>query len=312
MEKAVAKRPIDTLKLMLSERSIQEQFQNALKENSGPFIASIIDIYAGDTYLQKCEPRLVVMECLKAATLKLPINKSLGFVYIVPYKDKPQMQIGYKGFIQLAMRTGQYRIINAGAVLDGITVERDLLTGSIHFTGSPASDKVQGYFAYFELLNGFSKAMYMTTEEVIAHAKRYSKSFNSEQGAWKLNFEAMAIKTPLRLLLGRYGIMSTEMQKVIEAEVEDEVQHDVTEHANQDVIDVDPETGEIVEPTSQLETDEQANTKATKQLEKASGKEQPKCAGCGTTKNVAPNENGDYFCEACMTGKGKPTTQAPF
>src|SRR5438270_725219 len=111
---------IEVLKNIMKAPSIQEQFNNVLKDNSGVFVASIIDLYNSDTYLQNCEPKQVVMEALKAAVLKLPINKNLGFAYIVPFKKNgvqiPQMQIGYKGLIQLAMRTGQYRNINADVV----------------------------------------------------------------------------------------------------------------------------------------------------------------------------------------------------
>src|SRR3954465_2344917 len=105
---------IDSLKKMLEAPSVTEQFKNALAENSGPFVASIIDLFNGDSNLQACDPKQIVMEALKAAILKLPIIKSLGFAYIVPYKKSgvmvPQFQIGYKGLIQLAMRTGEYRI----------------------------------------------------------------------------------------------------------------------------------------------------------------------------------------------------------
>jgi len=299
-EKAIATRPTDRLMLILSSQSVREQFDNALKENSGAFVASVIDLYSSDAVLQKCDPGAVVMECLKAATLKLPINKALGFAYIVPYGGKPQFQLGYKGLIQLAMRTGQYKVINAGIVYEGIEVQRDLLTGNIKFTGEPKGDKIQGYFAYIETINGFSKAMYMTAKEVIDHAKRYSKSFNQENGAWKQNFEAMAIKTPLRLLLSRYAMMSTEIQRALEIEVEDEVQEDIRTYANQEVIDV--ETGEITE-----EKPKAIKAESKGKPEKA---EAHKCCVCGATENISPNEHGDYYCENCMTGK--PTTKAPF
>lgn len=290
MTTEIAKRPVDVIKTMLYSESVQEQFHNALKENKDSFVASIIDIYANDNYLQKCEPKLVIYECLKAATLKLPINKSLGYVYIVPYKDKPQMQIGYKGYIQLAMRTNQYETINAGVICEGVTVERDILSGSIKFTGEAKSDKAIGYFAYFKLLNGFSKTLYMTEEEVIAHAKRYSRSFNQEGGAWKNNFEQMAIKTPLRALLSRYGIMSTEMQRAVdnEEEVADEIQNNANKG---DFIDAeivaDKTTGEITESVARAETVE-------------------KCCVCGKSGiKLTATQHGDLFCDDCGTGKVK-------
>lgn len=214
---------IEVLKGILNAPSVQEQFQNALKENSGVFVASVIDLYNGDNYLQNCEPKAVVMEALKAATLKLPINKNLGFAYVVPYKDKagrhiPQFQLGYKGYIQLAMRTGQYRIINADIVYEGEYRAKNKLTGEFDLSGETTSDKVVGYFAHIEMINGFSKTLYMTREKVTAHAKRYSKSFNSSSSAWATNFDEMAIKTVLRNLLSHYGFLSVEMASIISSD----------------------------------------------------------------------------------------------
>lgn len=148
---------VDQLKLVLNENSICAQIKNSLKEKAGAFRSSILDLYSGDNYLQKCEPRDVVMECLKAASLDLPIVKSLGFAYIVPYNNRPTFIIGYKGLIQLAQRTGQYKTINAGIVYEGEYKGYDKLSGMIDISGERISDTVVGYFAYFQLLNGFEK-----------------------------------------------------------------------------------------------------------------------------------------------------------
>lgn len=237
------KSPMDRLKKFLSAESVQEQFRNALNENAGAFIASIIDLYGSDKHLQQCDPNLVIMEALKAATLKLPINKQLGFAYIVPYKTKgvmiPQFQIGYKGYIQLAMRTGQYRFLNAGVIYEGVKVNKNILTGEITFEGEPTSHKPQGYFAYMELLNGFRKTVYMTKDEVEAHAKRYSKSFNNDSSAWKTNFEEMAIKTVIRRLLSKYGILSTEMITALTSDADAEIEEEIAREANKEAIDVE-------------------------------------------------------------------------
>jgi len=234
--------PMQKLKALLNVESVKAQFQNALKENAGAFIASIIDLYGSDKYLQQCDPNAVIMEALKAATLKLPINKQLGFAYIVPYKGVPQFQLGYKGYIQLAMRTGQYRHLNAGVIYEGIEVHRNILTGEITFSGEPTSEKVQGYFAYMELLNGFSKTAYMTKEEVIKHAQCYSKSYNAQNSAWKTNFDEMAMKTVMRRLLSKYGILSTDMISALTADrddVESEVANEIANEANKETIDVE-------------------------------------------------------------------------
>jgi len=239
---AIAERPATKMRLVLADESTQEQFKNILKENAGAFVASILDIYTSDRYLQDCDPKAVVMECLKAATLKLPINRQLGFAYIIAYNKVPQFQMGYKGYIQLAMRTGQYRYINADIVYEGIKVTKDLLTGAVHFSGEPTSDKIQGYFAHFETLNGFSKTTYMTQEGVKAHAKQYSKSYGKPGSAWSTDFDAMAVKTPLRLLLSKYGVMTTEMEQAIisERDEEQDIQAEIAENANREVIGVAP------------------------------------------------------------------------
>jgi recombination protein RecT len=211
---------IDSLKKMLEAPSVTEQFKNALAENSGPFVASIIDLFNGDSNLQACDPKLIVMEALKAAILKLPIIKSLGFAYIVPYKKNgvmiPQFQIGYKGLIQLAMRTGEYRIINADEVYEGEYRSSNKLTGEFDLSGERKSDKIIGYFAHFEMRNGFSKTLFSTVEKVTAHAQKYSKSFNTQFSPWKTEFDSMAKKTLLRGLLGHWGILSVEMISAIQ------------------------------------------------------------------------------------------------
>ena len=218
--KTAVARPIDKLKHILAAQSVQEQFQSVLKENAGAFVASIIDLYNTDRTLQMCDPKNVVMEALKAASLKLPINKQLGFAWIVPYRDGktgqyiPTFQLGYKGYIQLCMRTGAYRYINADVVYEGELVKHDKLTGEIEIDPTKrTSDKKIGYFAFIETLNGFRKTLYMTVEEVTKHAQQYSKSYSSKNSVWATDFDAMALKTCLRLLLSKYGIMSVEMQQ---------------------------------------------------------------------------------------------------
>ncbi len=236
--------PVQKMKSIINVDSVQEQFKNALQDQAPLFIASLIDIYSNDKNLQKCEPKDVIMEALKAATLKLPINKQLGFAYIVPYGSEPQMQIGYKGYIQLAMRTGQYKYINADVVYEGELKGHNKLTGEVDLSGEATSDKVVGYFAYIETVNGFRKPLYWTKEKVLAHAKRYSKSFNSKSSAWQTNFDEMALKTMLRNLLSKYGVMSVEMMNAFTADSADErtpeaqVEDEIRENANSEVIDI--------------------------------------------------------------------------
>ncbi len=235
--------PVDRLKVAINTPSVQEQFKNALQDNAPLFIASLIDVFASDSTLHKSDPKTIIMEALKAATLKLPINKGLGYAWIVPYKGKATMQIGYRGYIQLAQRTGYYRYLNADAVYEGETVTVDRLTGEAIISGEKTSDKAIGYFAFFELLNGFRKSIFWTREQVESHARRFSQSFQAQVSPWKTDFDEMAKKTLLKHILSKYGLLSVEMVSAVSQDEDPEViaQREIDQHANQDVIDVQAE-----------------------------------------------------------------------
>jgi recombination protein RecT len=251
-KKQMALQRIDNLKIAIGEDFVQTQLKSALGESSSAFAASIIDIYTGDTNLQQCDPKLVVMNAMKAAVLKLPINKSLGYAWIVPFNGNPTFQIGYKGLIQLAMRTGEYRHLNADIVYEGEYQSKNKLTGEFSLNGTRKSETVIGYFAYFELRNGFSKTLYMTTAEVTAHAKKYSKSFNGQYSPWKTEFDKMALKTVLRNLLTHWGFLSVEMANAIESDADqdaaDKVLNDIRGKANKEEMDLTQvQEGEVVD-----------------------------------------------------------------
>jgi len=239
---------VDMLKKIMDMPSVQEQFRNALKERSSIFTASLIDLFVSDDTLQKCDPKAVVMEALKAATLNLPINKQLGFAYIIPFNKSvktasgwekiaiPTFMIGWRGLWQLATRSGVYKYINAGPVYEGMLRRSNPLTGSLDIEGERTGDAVIGYFAYYETLNGFSKSVFMSMEEVCDHARKYSKAF--ERGPWKDDFNAMAEKTVIRRLLSRYGQMSVEMSEGLQHEFEPTSDRDYIETANTAMIDI--------------------------------------------------------------------------
>ena len=230
------------------------------------------------------------MEALRAATLRLPLNRALGFAYIIVFNNSvknpdgswskvptPTFVPGYKGYIQLAMRTGQYRTINADFVYEGELRKVDKLKGEVAFDGEKKSDKIVGYFCYFELLNGFSKTLYVSIEEMAAYALRYSPSFKgrnkptaealiaaaqsgavSSQVGWQGNFNDMGLKTVIRRLLSKYGYLSVEMQSAMDKDVEDagnSRDETIAEHGNSKTIiaeaveyeHIDTETGEITQ-----------------------------------------------------------------
>lgn len=230
--------PVDRLKKILNADSIQTQFQNALGKHSDIFTASVVELFANNKGLQVCDPSLIVIEALKAATLNLPINSSLNYAYIIPFKAIPTFIMGYRGYAQLAMRSGMYRYINVDKVYEGEIQKRNKLTGEIEISDIPKSDKVVGYFAYIELLNGFSKTFYMTVEQVAQHAKLYVPTLKNNKNVsvddliklagtapqdgvgWLNNFDDMAKKTVLRQILDKWGLKDIKLQKAWDYEQE--------------------------------------------------------------------------------------------
>jgi recombination protein RecT len=209
MQKEVVK--AGGIKGIMSNDSIKKRFNEILGEKAPAFISSVINLVNSDIKLQNVNPQSIFGAAVVAATLDLPVDKNLGFSWIVPYGQKAQFQIGWKGFVQLAMRTGQYERINVTPVYEGQYVKSDPLTGDFEFDwDNKKSEKITHYAAYFRLINGFEKSLIMTVEEVEAHGRRYSKTFNN--GPWKTDRSKMAMKTVLKLLLSRYGILSTKMQ----------------------------------------------------------------------------------------------------
>lgn len=231
---------------------VQNQLKQVLGKNAGTFATSLVEVFTNDTQLQKCDQKKVIQEAIKAATLKLPLNKQLGYSYILVFNnwDKvsrksvptPQIVLGYRGYIQLAMRTGQYKNINADVVYEGEMVGRDKLSGAIDLSGEKVSEKVVGYFAHFETVNGFSKTLFMSLGEMAGYALKFSPSFkrNAEKNplptvdalcdmandqavngpqqgkvGWEGDFNSMAIKTVLRRLLSKYGYLSIEMMSAL-------------------------------------------------------------------------------------------------
>ena len=244
------------IRKMLDDPIVQQQFQRAWSENASAFQASVLSLVSSDKKLQECRTTDILHECLKAAVLKLPLGNELGLAYIIAFKGIPTLIPGYRGLIQLAIRTGQYKHINADAIWEGETVTTNRITGEIKITGEPTSNKAIGYFAYFKLLNGFAKAKYMTKAEVIAHAERYSPAYRAGSAIWKKNFDEMGIKTPLRLLLDKYGIKSIDMLK-IEAE----------EEAMERTIDIKPEEPDDKKALTQ-KTDKKEVTKRKPKTDK--------------------------------------------
>lgn len=208
-----------TLQQVLNSAGIKRRFEELLDSSAPSFISSILSIVKSNSKLQECSTNSILAAAGIAAALKLPINPSLGFAHIVPYKGHATFQMGWRGYLQLAMRSGQYRTLNSGAVREGQIAEIDFITGEIQ-RGEKISDTIVGYVAYMELINGFKKTLYMTVEELQAHAEKYSQSYaydmrsGRKSSVWSTNFDAMAKKTVLKKLLNNFGIISIDQQSV--------------------------------------------------------------------------------------------------
>ena len=196
-----------TTKSLFSQENVRKKFEELLGKRAPQFIASVLQITASNDLLAKADPHSVLNAAAMAATLDLPLNASLGFAYIIPYNDRKagkclaQFQIGYKGFIQLAQRSGQFKTIASTPIYEGQIVEMNPLTGFKFDFALKTSDKVVGYAAFFSLVTGFEKTFYMSVDDVKKHAGKYSQSFKNGYGVWKDNFDEMACKTVTKLLL---------------------------------------------------------------------------------------------------------------
>jgi recombination protein RecT len=210
--------PANNLQKMLQSPQIKARFEEVLGKQAPSFMSSIISAVNATPALKECDPMSVVSAAAIAAAVQLPINPSLGLAFIVPYKGTAQFQIGWKGFVQLALRSGQYKTINVARVFENQLKSRNPFTGDMQFNEVEPRGDVVGYLLYFRLINGYEKYFYMTKPEVEAHAKQYSATYKKGFGVWRDNFDAMALKTVCKLGLSKYGILSVEMQQAVQSD----------------------------------------------------------------------------------------------
>lgn len=261
----------------------QTLLQNTLKENRGAFTTSLMELFTSDQSLMQCDPNALMSEAIKAAGLRLPINKQLGQAYILVFNNKdketgkivptPTLVIGTKGYINLALRSNKYVNINKGTVYEGEFVGYDKVTGALDISGTKTSDVPVGYFAYFKEKSGFEKIFYITIDDVCKFAKTFAPTvkFNNKitwQGlkelatkqsvessggglGWYAGFQDMAEKTALRQLLTKWGELSVDSNIIIDAdERPTALQQRDSEFAEaKEVVTVDAETGEIKQPS---------------------------------------------------------------
>lgn len=276
----------------LTAPKTQAYLESVLADKKASFVNNLTALVANNANLQACEPITLMYAGIKATALDLPLDPNLGFAYVIPFKNnkvgktEAQFQLGYRGYIQLAIRSGQFKTLNVTDIREGEMRTCNLLTGEIEFNAQPDRERLQivGYAAYFRLTNGFEKTLYITKGEMEAHAKRYSQTYSArneyvaKNSKWATDFDAMAKKTAIKLLLSKFAPLSIDMQNAVKADqavidgensyryadnqsVDEVVTEEIAENANQTTITIDlgasdgdksttttidTETGEIV------------------------------------------------------------------
>lgn len=270
---------VSQVKGLLASDNVKTRFQEVLGKKAPQYMASIVNVVSASTELKKCEPNSILAAAFVAASFDLPIDSNLGFAAIVPYKRKfkddkgqwqevsdAQFQMMYKGFIQLAIRSGEYEKMNCSEVYEDEITSFNPITGECEFVSdfsnctqrdSGDASKVAGYYAWFKLKSGFAKELYMSKAHVQNHAKKYSQSYrydlskNRQSSKWSTDFDAMAKKTVIKLLLSKWGILSIDMQRAV---IEDQKTYD--ENGDSSYADNQPDVIEATDPfaTQAIET----------------------------------------------------------
>lgn len=269
------------LKQTLNAPSVKAKFEEMLGKRASQFLTSITSVVQNNALLQRADVNSVVMGAATAASMDLPLHPALGYAALVPFNSKDgcfaQLQVMANGLVELAMRSGQVQSIIAEEVLEGQLVKKNKFTGEYVFDeDAKKSDKVIGYMAYIRLSNGFEKYEYMTVEEIKAHAQKFSQTYRKGAGVWRDNFSAMAKKTLLRKILTKWCPKSLQMQQAIvfdqsvvkgdvnnlenaTADYSDNAKNsavETTDFEEVESVEVDTETGEIVEVKAETPIEE--------------------------------------------------------
>lgn len=225
-----------TLSAYLSQDAIKMKVNEVIGGKNGQrFISAIVSATAANPQLQNCSNGSILSAAMLGESLNLSPSPQLGQYYLVPYNDKKQgqvaqFQLGYKGYIQLALRSGQYKKLNVMAIKEGELIRFDPLNEEIEVQLIEDEDereatKTAGYYAMFEYNNGFRKAMYWSRKKMESHALKYSQGYKKDKEKgwnytfWSKDFDGMAYKTMLRQLISKWGIMSVDMQQAVDADM---------------------------------------------------------------------------------------------
>lgn len=305
-QKALA---VKNFQAVMNNSYYQTLLENTMKENKGAFTTSLMELFTSDPQLMQCDPNALMSEAVKAAGLRLPINKQLGQAYIIVFKNKdkntgqviptPTLVIGTRGYVNLALRTNKYTNINKGTIYEGEFKGFDKITGALDVSGNKTSDVPVGYFAYFKETSGFEKIFYMSLDDVCKFAKNFSptvkfakitwqglkeiaikQSVNGEGGGlgWYAGFQDMAEKTVLRQLLTKWGELSVDAEQIINADEKPTAlqQRDAEFAEAKEILVVDAETGEINPPQPSNKTEAPAQPMSPENTVNASADAAPK------------------------------------
>lgn len=245
----------------LTQDAVKNQINSVIGGKDGQrFISAVVSAVNNNPALQECTNQSILSAALLGESLKLSPSPQLGQYYMVPFDDKKkgkvaQFQLGYKGYIQLAIRSGQYKKLNVLSIKEGELIRFDPLNEEIEVKLIEDEEQREqaatiGYYAMFEYVNGFRKAIYWSKAKMEAHALKYSKGYASDRrnGSswtfWSKDFDGMAYKTMLRQLISKWGIMSIDMIAALDSDmavINDDGSKTYVEN-DPDVIEIDPET----------------------------------------------------------------------
>ena len=245
----------------LTQDAVKTQINNVVGGKDGQrFISAIVSAVNTNPALQECTNQSILSGALLGESLKLSPSPQLGQYFLVPYNDRDrgkvaQFQLGYKGYIQLAIRSGQYKKLNVLAIKEGELVKYDplneeIIVNLIEDEEARENAPTIGYYAMFSYTNGFTKSIYWSKKRMEAHARKYSKGYAAGKGYtfWEKDFDAMAYKTMLRQLISKWGIMSIDMQRAIEGDMSVITENGAPVYVDNDPEQEAPETPEAKEP----------------------------------------------------------------
>lgn len=222
---------LPALKKMAENPAFQSRIAKLM--NSDTYVESLLSLVGGNPKLQQCTPESVMKSSLIAASLQLPVNPVLQYAYLVPFKDTATFQVGFRGLIQLALRTKHYKTIHACEIYKDEYLGYSPLTGEVKIKAETGTEgdrstggEVYGYFAVIETHDGFKSQKFMTKAQTEAHALKYSQAYKYDKSSgkklspWSTAFDQMSTKTVLKSVLSKYGQLTPELQTALEAEAE--------------------------------------------------------------------------------------------